>query len=785
MENWVVIFDSLSTLGFTAALIFVFQISKKKIGSTSRLFLSLGISLYILVGISNVLEHLHISDYLDRFEDYLEILFIPFFLFFLFSLYMEHQIRKQKEVEESLRQANLVVENSPAMLFRWKAAEGWPVELVTNNVTQLGYTPEEFLSGKTLYASIVHPDDLNHVTSEVQHYTTSKKNRFQQEYRIIAREGEEVRWIDDRTVVERNQEGEVTHYQGIILDITKRKQIEEALQNEKERAQVTLDSIGDAVIRTNNTGEVEYLNPVAEKLTGWTTEEACGQPLGKVFHIINEQNRQPASDPVERCLEEGVIIGLANHTVLIRRDGKEHAIDDSAAPIRNREGKIIGVVLVFHDVSKARLLERQMAYDAAHDALTGLVNRREFETRLERALKSTQQREAQHALCYMDLDQFKIINDTVGHVAGDELLKQVSRLLSGLFRHRDTLARLGGDEFGLLMENCPLEKAIETANKIIDRLADYQFTWEGQNFRVGVSIGVVSITSQSKNIIQVLSEADVACYTAKDLGRGRFHVYQAEDSESAQRHGEILQAVQLRDAIDKDLFQLYCQPIVSLQDNNSKIRYHELLIRLKGDDQNIVLPNTFIPSAERYGLMAAIDRWVIRTALSICAKKLCNGEMGLSINLSGNSLNDDLLLDYVRTQFNDFNVPPEWFCFEITETAAIQNLSKAQHFIQEIRRFGVRIALDDFGSGLSSFRYLQSLSIDFLKIDGSFVKNMLESQNDKAMVSAIHQVGHTMGIYTIAEHVEHDETIKLLQELGVDYAQGYALGMPVPFSDTP
>lgn len=656
METWVAIFDSLSTASFCLAFILALKISKDKIGSTSRFFLALSTSLYILVGISNVLEHLNFTVYFDRYEDYLEILFIPFFMFFLFSLYMEQQLRE-------------------------------------------------------------------------------------------------------------------------------RELIQEALFDEKERAQVTLDSIGDAVITTDHHSRVQYLNPVAEELTGWTAKEAFHQPLGSVFQIINEVSRKPISDPVERCLEEGKVIGLANHTVLIRRDGREFGIDDSAAPIRNREGQIIGVVLVFHDVTEARRLQRQMAYDATHDTLTGLVNRREFETRLERSLKSAKQRNLQHTLCYLDLDQFKVINDTVGHIAGDEMLKQVSRLLSGMFRYRDTLARLGGDEFGLLLENCPLEKAIEAANKIIDQLSIYQFTWEGQSFRVGVSIGIVTINDQTPNIAQALSEADVACYTAKDLGRGRFHVYQTEDIETAQRHGEILQAVQLRDAIDKDLFQLYCQPVVPLVENNSHVQYYELLLRLKGDGNQVILPNTFIPSAERYGLMSSIDRWVIQTALSTLSEQLSDRELRLSINLSGNSLNDETLLDFVRAQFNQYSIPPEWICFEITETAAIQNLNRAQHFVNEVRRLGAQVALDDFGSGLSSFRYLKSLTVDYLKIDGSFVKDMLESQSDKAMVTAIHQMGHTMGIYTIAEHVEQQEIIQQLQEMGVDYAQGYALGHPKPFEE--
>lgn len=563
------------------------------------------------------------------------------------------------------------------------------------------------------------------------------------------------------------------------------KRVEETLFQEKERVQVTLASIGDAVITTDQAGRVEYLNAVAERLTGWRMDEARGQPLGMVFNIINELTRKPAADPVERCLKEGFATGLANHTVLIRRDGKEFPIDDSAAPIRNRTGQVIGVVLVFHDVTEARRLQRQLAYEAAHDALTGLVNRREFEARLERCLAVAKEQDVQHALCYLDLDQFKVINDTVGHVAGDALLKQVSGLMSGLFRHRDTLARLGGDEFGLLLEYCPLEKAVQTAQKIIERLHSYQFVWEGRGFQVGVSIGIVAITAHTESVAQAMSEADVACYTAKDLGRGRLHTYHPEDSETAQRHGAILQAVQLQQAIEKDLFQLYCQPVISLikGHNNNEGKCYELLLRLKGSTGQMILPASFIPAAERYGLMTSIDRWVIRAALFALAGGAGRERVILFINLSGNSLSDDTLLDYVRTQLDEFQVLPKQICFEITETAAIQNLEKAQNFVREVQRLGVRVALDDFGSGLSSFRYLKTLSVDYLKIDGSFVRDLLESQNDKAMVAALHQVGHIMGIATIAEHVEQQEVIESLREMGVDYAQGYAIGEPVPLAD--
>ncbi len=656
MDGWIAFLDILSTGGFALALTLILLLPQGRLGVVSRMFLGLAAGLYVVVGLSNTLEHLGISAAFDAYEDYFEILFLPFFLFFFFSRHTEQQFKAQKRVEE-------------------------------------------------------------------------------------------------------------------------------ALFEEKERAQVTLACIGDAVITTDQSGRIAYLNATAEALTGWGVDEARGQPLGNVFRIVNELTRQPAPDPVVRCLREGHTIGLANHTVLIRRDGKEFSIADSAAPIRNRAGETIGVVLVFRDVTEARQLQRQLAYDASHDILTGLVNRREFEMRLEHCLASAKKHDLQHALCYLDLDQFKVINDTVGHIAGDALLKQVAYLLRGLFRQRDTLARLGGDEFGLLLEYCPLEKAIQAAHKIIERLQNYQFVWEGRTFQVGVSIGIVAINSQTESISQALSEADVACYTAKDLGRGRLHIYHPTDSETAQRHGAILQAAQLQQAIEKNLFQLYCQPVMPLNESKEHRKYYEVLLRLKGDEGRMVLPNSFIPAAERYGLMTSIDRWVIRAVLSALAGQKNEDGLRISINLSGNSLNDETLLDYVRDQLEEFQVPPTQICFEITETAAIQNLEKAQLFVREVQRLGVRVALDDFGSGLSSFRYLKSLSVDYLKIDGSFVEDMLESQNDQAMVAAIHQVGHIMGIYTIAEHVEQQGVIGQLQEMGVDYAQGYAVGEPIPLTE--
>lgn len=571
----------------------------------------------------------------------------------------------------------------------------------------------------------------------------------------------------------------------MILDITERRRAEEALLEEKEKAQVTLHSIGDAVITTDDRSRVEYLNPIAEALTGWTAAEARGQPLANVFRIVEEQSRREAADPVARCLSEGMIVGLANHSVLISRDGKEYNIDDSAAPIRGRDGRILGAVLVFHDVTETRRLAQQMAHDATHDALTGLVNRRELELRLERALESAKSYGTQHALCYLDLDQFKIVNDAAGHAAGDELLRQIKSLLAGAFRERDTLARLGGDEFGLLLDNCPLPRAVEIARSVVKSIGDYCFVWNNRGFQIGVSIGLVPVTAASESTGQLLSQADVACYTAKEQGRGRVHVYERLDSEPAQRHRELLRAATLRDALEQSRFRLYWQPIMTLGGERPEPVCYEMLLRLLDDDGQIVPPAAFIPAAERFGLMTAIDRWVIDRALQIYVRHFAGTPVHIAINLSGNSLNEESLLDFVRTRFQTLSIPPGKICFEITETAAIHNLAQAAELMQELKGLGSQLTLDDFGSGLSSFRYLKALPIDYLKIDGSFVHTIDIKDSDRAIVAAINQLGHTLGMRTIAEHACSPAIVEQLRLLGVDYAQGYALGMPEPVDLTP
>jgi len=569
----------------------------------------------------------------------------------------------------------------------------------------------------------------------------------------------------------------------VVRDISKRKRAEEALFQEKERALVTLASIGDAVITTDAAGIVTYMNPVATELTGWSEQEARGLPLQRVFNIINESTRQPAEDPVIKCLHEGRIVGLANHTTLIHRDGREFAVDDSAAPIRNRAGKAIGVVLVFHDVTKARAMTREMNYQATHDALTGLINRREFEVRLLQALDTAKADGKHHAVCYLDLDQFKVVNDTCGHIAGDDLLRQLAAHLLSKVREIDTLARLGGDEFGVVLEGCHLEKACDIANDLRQTIRDFRFAWEDHQFEIGVSIGLVPINAESGGLADVLRAADAACYVAKDLGRNRIHIYQPDDKALAQRHGEMQWISRINQALENDQFLLYCQPIVHLAHDSNRGRMYELLIRMREEEDRIILPGAFLPAAERYNLMPNIDRWVVRTAFEYLRKSgiAANDDaVTISINISGQSLSDENFLDFVVERSRQEGIVPARVCFEVTETAAIANLTRATHFISVLKGMGFQFALDDFGSGLSSFAYLKNLSVDFLKIDGGFVKDMLDDPIDYSMVKAINHIGHDIGIQTIAEFVENEATLDELRELGVDYAQGFGIERPRP-----
>jgi diguanylate cyclase (GGDEF)-like protein len=507
--------------------------------------------------------------------------------------------------------------------------------------------------------------------------------------------------------------------------------------------------------------------------------------------IINEHTRATVDNPVMRCLKEGRVITLEENSILITKNSDEVPIQDSAAPIRDRIGNIIGSVMVFHDVSKESRLFRQLSYQASHDSLTGLINRREFENRLVNALDAIRgDEEATHALLYLDLDQFKVVNDTFGHTAGDALLRQLSEIVHGRVRSTDLLARLGGDEFGILLERCNEKRALEVAEAIRGDVEGYRFEWKDSFTTIRCSIGVVMVTCENADVAALMSSADVACYSAKDMGRNQVHLY--KDSDASLRHEEMKWVSRISSAVEDDRLELYYQPIIGINDESGKSRGHyELLLRMRDEDGELVGPDQFIPAAERYNLMSTLDRWVIRKALSELADREGGDEARytIAINLSGTSLSEDRFLEDVIKELEKSKLPPGAICFEITETAAISNLSRVVHFMQTLKKLGCKFSLDDFGSGLSSFTYLKNLPVDYLKIDGQFISNVADDTVDESMVKAIQQVGHAMGIETIAERVETKSVLEKLSSLGIEFAQGYYIARPTsvasfePWSD--
>jgi diguanylate cyclase (GGDEF)-like protein/PAS domain S-box-containing protein len=660
----------------------------------------------------------------------------------------------------------------------------WDFDVENNEVyfsprwkAMLGYADDDMRESPD-WRSLVHPDDLSRVQAAIRDHVAGKTPTFESTHRMRHRNGE-WRWVSSRATARVDKHGRLLRLVGVELDITERKIYEEALFREKESAQITLQSIGDGVITTDAHSTIDYINPVAEELTGWRLEDAMGRPVEEIFRAFHEETCEPLENPLSVAIRRIRPIKSVRPMLLIRRDGNELYVESTAAPIRDGAGHVAGGVLVFHDVSESRELNRRLSYHASHDLLTGLVNRREFESRLERALKSAKAREASYALCYLDIDQFKIVNDTCGHSAGDALLGQVGALLKSKVRWRDTLSRLGGDEFGILLESCSLDEAMRTAETLREGVRNFRFTWEDRVFRLGASIGVVPITADNEDVASILSAADSACQAAKEGGRNRVHSFAENDIELMRRRREMQWAARINAALEEGRFELYRMAIQPLQRVETGSHY-ELLLRLKDEAGRIVAPNDFIAAAERYGITPAIDRWVIENAFRWLVSEADEREKLLmcSINLSGQSLGDDKFLPFVIDQFHRSGLDASKICFEITETAAVASFSQANRFIQSLKELGCKFALDDFGTGLSSFGYLKHFPVDFLKIDGSFVREILRDPIDREMVRSINEIGHLTGKQTIAEFAENAEIIQMLTSLGVDYAQGYGVAQP-------
>jgi len=561
------------------------------------------------------------------------------------------------------------------------------------------------------------------------------------------------------------------------------RRLDALVQQHREQARVTLASISEAVITTDNEGRIRSLNPAAERLTQRDVASALGRTLSEICPLVDERTMQPVADPA-RALGQALVRDGEDQGELALQlpDGGSVGVELGVSPLLDSGGQRLGVTLVLRDVSALRRMAQRISWAATHDALTGLVNRREFEARVDAALLSAQNSAAQHVVCFVDLDQFKVVNDTCGHAAGDGLLRRIAELLQRHLRDADTLARLGGDEFGVLLQGCSMARAKAIAEHLLQVVRDFRYSHGNNLFGVGASIGLAPLDRDSVSVAEVFSAADSACYWAKEQGRNRVCSHQSNDSDQAQRRHEMDWAVRLGQALDQQRLTLHYQAYRALKPALVDRPHLEILLRMVDEQGAMVPPGTFLPAAERFNLMPRIDRWVINETFSRhrSLRASFGDNLVCAINLSGSTINSDGLYEHIIEQAALHQLPTGGICFEITETVAVNSIRRTDALMRQLKQHGFRFALDDFGIGTSSFSYLRTLPVDYLKIDGSFVRNIADDAVDRAMVETIHRIGHLMGLQTVGEYAETDAVIQELTNLGVDYAQGYAVQRPLP-----
>ena len=572
-------------------------------------------------------------------------------------------------------------------------------------------------------------------------------------------------------------------FDGFNTMVNRIKHTQTQLAEQKERLLVTLESIADGVIATDERGIITYMNPAAEYITGWDEASALGHDAATVYRLIDESSDKPLSGYIDETLLAGTVHFNLDNTALLTRDDDKIAIQSSIAPIRYQQ-MLTGSVIIFQNVTESRQLSNQLRHQATHDALTNLINRAEFESLLTTALANAHKKD-RHSLLYLDLDQFKVVNDTSGHVAGDVLLQQIASLLQKTVRDTDVVARLGGDEFAIFLPYCVIGQAAEIAEKLRQAVNDFVFIWEERQFRIGVSIGAVEIDGSGKTFSDLMREADLSCYAAKDHGRNRIHIYREEDQELIERHSEMQWVERLHKGLESNRFVLYGQYIQPLP-ADQQTRHLEILIRYIDHNGSVIPPGAFLPSAERYNLAPKLDQWVLTNVLEndkFVALLQADPNLRVNINLSGLTVDDPAMTNFITQLIQKHQLPPKSLCFEITETAAVVDLAATSHFIRTMRLLGCEFALDDFGIGVSSFAYLKNLPVDYLKIDGSFVRDIDKNPVNEALVSAINHIGHVMHIKTVAEFVENEIILQKLKAAGVDYAQGFHIHTPCPLDD--
>jgi len=599
----------------------------------------------------------------------------------------------------------------------------------------------------------------------------------------LIRAGGERVWVRATGAVEQ-EDGTAVRLVGGFQDVTESRRLRAELNEQHELLRVTLQSIGDAVITTDVAGKVAWLNPAAERITGWPESEARGRELGQVFRALHEHTREPVARHWADCLEHGAAVSRTDALILVSRSGEEFGIEASSSPIRNEHGTLLGVALVLRDVTEQRRLSGELHYRATHDALTGLFNRSEFESRLRGVLQMAQDDSSQHALLYIDIDRFKLVNDSCGHCVGDQLLQQVGRLLAGAVRAQDVLGRLGGDEFAVILEHCPAEEAQRVGEQICQSLDDFRFQHEGRSFRVGASIGLVPVDRRWESTASILQAADSSCYAAKDAGRNRLHAWVDSDTVLERRRTEMEWAMRIEHALDTDGFTLHAQRIEALNEPEPGL-HAEVLLRMVDPGGALVPPGAFLPAAERFHLASRIDRWVMgRTIEWLRALPDVRVIDMLAINLSGQSIGDRAFHRHAIEVLREAGPAVcDRVCFEITETAAVTNMADASSFVEQLRHLRVRVALDDFGAGASSFGYLKHLTVDYLKIDGQFIRDLLDDPLDEATVRCFAEVARVIGVGTVAEFVDGPRILQKVRDMGIDFAQGFALHRPVPLSE--
>ena len=630
---------------------------------------------------------------------------------------------------------------------------GEQIMFANHEAGELLGVPTETLVGRDV-TDIIRPAYRNRTRKVIAEQLAGGQQAVRYELQLI--DGDErARWVEATGTRMRY------HGRSVILtvarDITYRKSVEATLGRGRHQAQVTLESLGEGVITADASGNIDYMNAAAEKLTGTAREESVGKAFGDIVKLVDESDHRDLGDPVSRSLVKRQRVSMGRRALLIPvGGGNEISIDATASPIVGPNDAVSGAVIIMRDVGELRGLTREMSYQASHDPLTGLVNRREFERQVNRALDKAKAEDAHHMLCYMDLDRFKVVNDTCGHQAGDNMLREVATLLREHVRDSDTVARLGGDEFSLLLMGCPLDKARQIADDVCAAVRGYRFTWQDRIFDIGISIGIVEISQKSGALEDILSAADSACYVAKQQGRGRVHVYSATDEAAARQRGEIHWLRKLQTAIREERFELYTQPIISVAGRVPSGPAVEVLLRMNDAEEGLVLPQEFIQAAERYQLIGEVDRWVLRATLDAVSSGAIRlpDERSVAINISGQTMAEPAFLDFVIECLDHSQVDPAQICFEVTESAVLSDIDHARRFIGVLHGMGCSFGLDDFGSDVGSLASLQGLDIDFLKLDGVYTHNLTTNSVSQDVVSAVTRLSKAVGFKVIAETVE-------------------------------